>query len=80
MIWVDDTVLEEKQAPKITMTWSCDCRNTKKGKYTSNVAGVFYPTKVDSEGLCTHCKHYAIKMNDAILANNTKIRKSVRNR
>lgn len=62
-----DELLEEKQAAKLGPTeWSCNCHTP----ITASGEQVFtrmYPTKVDMDGVCLSCGHYALKIESRVL-------------
>lgn len=62
---------ESNQPSKLgPMTWACNCQTPVQPR-REQVFTRAYPTKVDSEGICVLCDHYAFRIEERIL-NQTK--------
>lgn len=60
---IDDTLFDfEPPGRKIgELVWTCNCKTPTNPK-GEQLFSKMYLTEVNKEGICIHCKHYALKM------------------
>lgn len=79
--WEEITTVDKKAAPLPPQAWACDCQSRTSRNSHNNciLEGIFKPTKVNAEGICIKCGHYALKMDKKFLAEASKRRGVNRN-